>query len=427
MSDVTTESQSPATPAIPIRAHGTPVTPMKDLLAQQIAGAPKTSPGTGLPIYQAPVTSGSVGSSSHPRATPHSAPATLSAPSPVAPAITVSPQDTEQANLVEYALYTPFDCDLDVALPTHDTDDPLTVSEALARPDAEQWQAAITKELDTLASLGVFEVALCPPGVKPVKCKWVLKKKLKADGSLDKYKGRLVARGFSQTQGVDYFETYAPTVQMSATRALLALNATNDWDIHQIDINSAYVNADLQEKVYMEMPEGFETIVETLSTKQPLLANLIDEARAKRAALVVLLKKALYGLKQSARVWNKCIVDFMLKLGFKQLVTEPSVFIRGHGTDFIAVCMHVDDQNIISPNLQVMSEFKAALNREFGIIDEGETKNFLVLYVIRDREAKTLKLSQSQFAEIILKRYGMENSFRVSTSLDADLSSLHKG
>ena len=302
-----------------------------------------------------------------------------------------------------------------MAYPATDDENPLTVAEARSRVDWPQWESAMKTELDKMLELKVWDVVERPTGRNIIKCKWVFVRKEKADGTLNKYKARLVARGFTQEHGIDYSDTFAPTVQLTTVRVLLAYAAANNWEIHQIDVVAAYLHAGLDAELYMEVPDGYEVLGDPRITG------------GKGHGFVVQLLRALYGLKQSARQWNHRIVAFMVKLGFKQLHSDSSCFVRGVDDTFIAIVLHVDDQNILSPSLPLILELKKLLATEFGISDEGETQYFLGLQVFRDRAARRLKLSQPKYTSIVLKRFNQHNYVPVSTPLSPDSSTLHRG
>jgi Reverse transcriptase (RNA-dependent DNA polymerase) len=130
----------------------------------------------------------------------------------------------------------------------HSTFEPQTYSEAKGTPE---WEQAMDAEFQSLQKNHTWTLSDLPEGKKPISCKWIYKVKYKANGTLDKYKARLVARGFSQKEGIDYEETFAPTAKMSTIRLVLALAAQFKWKVHQMDVKSAFLNGDLQEEVYM--------------------------------------------------------------------------------------------------------------------------------------------------------------------------------
>ena len=135
-----------------------------------------------------------------------------------------------------------------------------------------------------------------PQNTNVVGNRWVFKVKHKADGSIDRFKARLVAQGFTQTQGVDYGEVFSPVARLAAIRSLLALANAHNWEIHQMDVNTAFLNGKLDYEVYMEQPEGF-----------------VDPDKPD---YVCKLSKSLYGLKQSARCWNSTLDTYLKANGY---------------------------------------------------------------------------------------------------------------
>ena len=165
----------------------------------------------------------------------------------------------------------------------HEADgDPKSLAEAQSRPDWPQWKEAMNRELTTLIKAGTWKPVPRPPGKNVVGSKWVFRIKRKADGSVEKYKARLVARGFTQVHGVDYFDTFSPVAKLSSFRTILAIAARNDWEIESFDFDGAYLNGELNadEEIYMQAPPGYSF---------------------KESATVMQLRKSLYGLKQAGR------------------------------------------------------------------------------------------------------------------------------
>ncbi|GJV49702.1 zinc finger, CCHC-type containing protein [Tanacetum coccineum] len=136
-------------------------------------------------------------------------------------------------------------------------EDPRTLSEAMASRDVAFWKEAIQSEIDSIMHNNTWELTDLPSGCKALGCKWILKRKMKVDGSIDKYKARLVIQGFRQKEGIDFFDTYAPVARITTIRLLLALAAIHDLVIHQMDVKTAFLNGDLDEEIYMKQPEGF--------------------------------------------------------------------------------------------------------------------------------------------------------------------------
>ncbi|KAK9093997.1 hypothetical protein Scep_025466 [Stephania cephalantha] len=164
---------------------------------------------------------------------------------------------------------------------------PITVQEALATPE---WKKTTYEEIRALEKNNTWEITTLPPGKRTVGCRWLFTVKHNADGSVERLKARLVARGYTQTYGIDYQETFAPVAKQNTIRVLLSLAANSDWPLHQLDVKNAFLNGDLSEEVYMDIPPGFEDL----------------HSKGK----VCKLKKSLYGLKQSPRAWfdrfSKC-------------------------------------------------------------------------------------------------------------------------
>ena len=134
---------------------------------------------------------------------------------------------------------------------------PLTLQEALASPDSVFWNEAVNDEMESLLSNKTWVLVDLPPGCKTIGCKWVLRKKLKPDGTIDKYKVKLVAKGFKQQADLDFFNTFFPVTRVTSIRLLIAVAAIHDLKIHQMDVKIAFLNGNLGEEIYMDQPKGF--------------------------------------------------------------------------------------------------------------------------------------------------------------------------
>jgi len=257
-----------------------------------------------------------------------------------------------------------------------------------------EWKAAIQDELQKLVSMGAFKVTGLPKGRRRVGCRWVFEVKYTPNGLIDRFKARLVAKGFSQTHGSDYTDTFSPTIKMDSLRALLAIAAANNWPIEQMDVISAYLAGVLDEDIYMTPPEG-------LGLPEDFTVQVI---------------KALYGLKQSGRIWYKRIRDLLKSLGLERTDSDWSVFVNAERTLFVGV--YVDDLVITGPSLDAIKGLKTALSAAFPVKDLGQIEMCLGLYVVRDEDAKTLTIDQSQYIENMLRAYRMENCTPISTPID---------
>ncbi|KAD5317375.1 hypothetical protein E3N88_17321 [Mikania micrantha] len=135
--------------------------------------------------------------------------------------------------------------------------EPQTYREAVTSSEGPQWKEAIKNEIDSILQNHTWELVDLPPGCKPLGYRWIFKRKMKADGSIDKYKARLVIKGFRQKEGLDYFDTYSPVTRITSIRLVLAIAALRNLEVHQMDVKTAFLNGDLEEEIYMEQPEGF--------------------------------------------------------------------------------------------------------------------------------------------------------------------------
>jgi len=160
-------------------------------------------------------------------------------------------------------------------------DEPLCVEEAL---EDFCWLEAMRSELQSIQANNTWYYSELPKGHKAIGLKWVFKVKRDQKGNIVKHKARLVAKGYAQRHGVDYEEVFAPVARLETVRLVLALAAQGKWEVHHMDVKSAFLNGDLQEEVYVTQPPGF--------------------MNPKYSGRVMKLNKALYGLKQAPRAWN---------------------------------------------------------------------------------------------------------------------------
>jgi transposase InsO family protein len=277
---------------------------------------------------------------------------------------------------------------------------PRSYKEAMRGPHGPEWHGKCQDEWDQQLKKGTHILVPRPDKhVNIVGNRWVLEVKYNAEGQLVKRRARLVAQGFSQRHGVDYFDTYAPVVRYPSLRALFSLAAQHDWEVHHMDVKSAFLNADLEETVYMRQPEGF-----VVKGKEDW---------------VCLLKKGLYGLRQGSRVWNlKADTLLRKKLGFTRLDADRCVYVWKRDGKWMIVTLYVDDMFLFAERgSDLLPKLKARLKREFEMTDLGEVKEALGMEVARDRKARTLTITQRRHVKGILERAGMTDCSPVTTPL----------
>ena len=277
--------------------------------------------------------------------------------------------------------------------------EPDSYKEMVKSPNKDGWIEAVEKEYQQLEDMGVFEwVKTLPDGKRPVGSRVVYRDKLDGQGNHVKYKARIVARGFSQVPGEDFTETFSSVAKFTTLRVFLSLAAFLDFDIHQIDIVAAYLQGDLDEEIYMEVPKE--------------VLHLRNEGRFWR------LKKALYGLKQAGRQWKKRLHEVLTGLGFVRAFADDCLYIlRRDGKIVLMILVYVDDMAVAGPNFCKIISFKNDLTNDFDITDVGELEYMLGIRVVRDRPNRKIYLDQSAYINKIITRFGMHNSHPVSTPL----------
>ena len=274
--------------------------------------------------------------------------------------------------------------------------EPKTLKEAMERSDWIQWEKAINEEMESLHENKTWSLVERPNNKNIVGSKFVFKLKRKSDGSLERHKARLVARGFTQEEGVDFSETFAPVLKMQSLRLLLALANNEQAHLHQMDVKTAFLYGELEEEVFMEQPEGMT---------KPGTEHMVCK-----------LHKSLYGLKQSPRNWNKRIDKFFNSLGLSQIPEDHAVYVMKENPGLMFIGVYVDDLIIGSVNLTLLEEVKAALSSEFQMKDLGNASYVLGISVRRFGD--TLFLSQKKYAKEILKKFGMEDCHGCKTLME---------
>ena len=264
---------------------------------------------------------------------------------------------------------------------------PMSYKEAVNGPYADQWRHAVDLELQALKQNNTWTIVPTPANANVVTAKWVFQVKYLPDGTVDRFKARLVARGFSQQYGVDFTETFAPTMRIDSLRMLIALMAIEDMEVCQLDVSNAFTQAKLKEQIYMKAPDGV-----SVSFGECLK-----------------LLSSLYGLKQAARDWHKLSSAEMLSMGFRQCQSDPCVFIHENG---VVVGNYVDDFFVLAPRgkQSLLRQFVARYSRRFKtrvVAMEADELTILGLCVRRDRKRLLATISLHAYIQKLLVQYDM--------------------
>lgn len=261
----------------------------------------------------------------------------------------------------------------------------------------QQWKKAMDEEMDALQRNSTWELVDKPHGYRIVGCRWVFTIKMNSDGSIDRYKARLVAKGYTQTYGIDYEETFAPVAKINTIRILISLAANQEWPLHQFDVKNAFLNGNLEEEVYMELPPG-----------------VMDSEKGK----VCKLKKALYGLKQSPRAWFGRFTKSMKAFGYRQSNSDHTLFIKRKASKLTALIVYVDDMVVTGSDTEEIEALKKYLSQEFEMKDLGQLKYFLGIEVARSIQG--ISMSQRKYTLDLLAETGMLDCKPVDTPIEAN-------
>src|SRR5712671_202343 len=245
-------------------------------------------------------------------------------------------------------------------------------------------------EISTLEGAHTWESVPRPPGKNVIGSKWVFRIKRNLEGKVQKYKARLVARGFTQVFGQDYYDTFLPVARLASFRAVLALAAHFDWEIDMFNFIGAYLNSELDEdeEIYMQPPPGYEGQGED----------------------VLRLRKSLYGLKQAGRKWYEALTCALIDLGFRITQADPGVFYLWMEIHIIILVIHVDDCVITSSSAQLMAEYKAKFNTCYTLTDMGPVSWLLGLKVTCNFENRTISLSQTSYINTMLDHFTLSDA-----------------
>jgi hypothetical protein len=269
--------------------------------------------------------------------------------------------------------------------------EPYRVEDALRDSD---WVLAMQEELNNFTRNEVWH--LVPrPNQNVVGTKWVFCNKQDEHGVVIRNKARLVTKGYSQVEGLDFGETNALVARLESIHILLAYATYHGFKLYQMDVKSAFLNGPIKEEVYVEQPPGFED--------------------SKYTNHVYKLSKALYGLKQAPIAWYECLRDFLIANGFKVGKADPTLFTKTIANDLFVCQIYVDDIIFGSTNKSTCEEFSGIMIQKFEMSMMGELKYFLGFQVKQLQEGTFI--SQTKYNQDILTNFGMKDAKSIKTPM----------
>ena len=273
----------------------------------------------------------------------------------------------------------------------HDGYVPTSYVEAVTCPDSHKWKAAIAKELDAHDLNHTWHFTPLPSKRRAIGCRWVFTIKDNDPSKPPIYKARLVAQGFRQVHGLDYSETFSPVIRYESIRLLFAIAAQFDLAIHQMDVTTAFLNGDLAEEIYMQVPDGVKAASD----------------------VVCKLDKSLYGLKQAPLCWNQKINSVLLAAGFTRSISEFGVYSKVVDGHVVLVALYVDDMLILSNSPKLIQATKDMLNSNFKMKDLDVVSTFLGMQV--SQSVQGISLNLAKYLSGVLADFGMSDCNSVTT------------
>nr|AAS98452.2 putative polyprotein [Oryza sativa Japonica Group] len=278
---------------------------------------------------------------------------------------------------------------------TSTQDEPSTSAMPNEAPCDPDWMNAMHEELNNFARNKVWTLVERPRDHNVIGTKWVFRNKQDENGLVVRNKVRLVAQGFTQVEGLDFGETFAPVARLEDIRILLTFASCFDIKLFQIDVKSAFLNGEIAELVFVEQPPGFE---------DPKNPNHVYK-----------LSKALYGLKQAPRAWYERLRDFLLSKDFKIGKVDTTIFTKIIGDDFFVCQIYVDDIIFGSTNEVFCKEFGDMMSREFEMSMIRELSFFLGLQIKQLKDGTFV--SQTKYIKDLLKRFSLEDAKPIKTPM----------
>lgn len=281
-----------------------------------------------------------------------------------------------------------------------ENDIPSSFNEIQNRADKLEWEKAINDELKSHKENKTWTLVERPKHTNIIDSKWVFVIKTDECGKPIKYKARLVVRGFNQEFLVDYNETFAPVARISSFRFLLAFSIQNNLLVHHLDVKTAFLNGELEEQIFMEVPQGV----------------------ASKSTQVCRLNKAIYGLKQAARCWFQLFEKSLLEIGFISNAADRCTYIlnKGNVMKNIYIILYVDDLVIATADIKTMNSLKNYLRSKFQMTDLNDIKYFIGMRITRTNDKITL--DQNKYLQTVLQKFNMQDCKPQKTPIETKIN-----
>lgn len=263
--------------------------------------------------------------------------------------------------------------------------EPKTYEEAVSSKNSAEWKQAMKEELKAIDDNETWQLMELPKGRKAIGSKWVFKNKEDGNGNIVRRKARMVAQGFSQKFGVDYDEVFAPVARSTTLRVLLSVAGERGYKVQHFDIETAFLNGELEEEIYLKQPPGFQN-----------------------GDKVYKLKKSLYGLKQAARVWNQTLDEALKANGCEQNDTDKCLYVKKRSGKVMYVLIHVDDILVAYDDKHMMDQTMENIGKRFKMKNLGEVKHYLGIN-IESSDGKFF-ISQPQYIDRIVEEAGLREA-----------------
>jgi hypothetical protein len=292
------------------------------------------------------------------------------------------------------------------------SEDEPTLREALSGDKREAWLGAIEAELAQMEKVNAWAPVVPPPDANIIPSLFVFRRKRNETGKIVRYKARLVVKGFKQKFGVDYIDTFAPTVRSSTLRILLSFAAQKGAAVHQCDVKNTYLNSRLKDNIslYSELPPKYDSF-------RKLPPELKYKPRVVSKWFV-----SVYGSKQGGHDWYNKVKIFFIGIGYSISAADEAVFYKIEDKKFTIVAAATDDFSIFADSADTANFLiQKQLREHFEISDLGPINWLLGVSITRDLTARTISLGQQAYVEQIINRFGLSEACVATTPMEVGI------